>query len=182
MAPWGTTDFIVVGIGSRYGRDDAIGLALVEALPTISDQHRVTSLLWEDADALTLAHDLLELSGPVLIVDCADMGLESGAWRFFSWAAEEDQPHRSSISTHGLGMAEAIALARGLGFVHAVHVFGIQPFDLSPVPGLTPEMRERFPHVLAALVATVDRLGNACQTGGRGQRGGRKREEGIRWR
>ncbi|MBF0461715.1 MAG: hydrogenase maturation protease [Magnetococcales bacterium] len=148
----------VVGIGSRYARDDAVGLALVEALPTVFSGCAVVTLLWENADALTLAHDLLELPGPVLIVDCADMGLAGGAWRFFAMQDVSLHPHQSTVSTHGVGMAEALAIAQALGFGHPVHLFGVQPFDLSPCPDLTPEMQECLPVLQEALVAAVDRL------------------------
>jgi hypothetical protein len=60
----------------------------------------------------------------------------------------------SSVSTHGLGLAEGLELARTLGFNQPASIFGIQPFDLSPGQGLTPEMTSRFPLLLAALRET----------------------------
>ncbi|MBF0147511.1 MAG: hydrogenase maturation protease [Magnetococcales bacterium] len=147
----------VVGIGNRNARDDAVGLVLVETLPIIPSRSNITLLPWENADALTLAHDLLALPGPVLIVDCADMGLAPGEWRCFSLEEGGIQQHHGTVSTHGLGMAEAMAMARGLGYDHPIHLFGIQPFDLSPHPTLSPSMTQRLPVLLEALAATVDR-------------------------
>ncbi|MBF0176692.1 MAG: hydrogenase maturation protease [Magnetococcales bacterium] len=150
-------ELTVVGIGSRYGRDDAVGLLLVETLSASATRH-VRTQVWENADALTLVHDLLELTGPVLVVDCADMGLKGGEWRFLTWQEGRCRYHRSSVSTHGLGMAEALAMARDLGFTHPIHLFGVQPFDLSPFQGLTTEMQGFFSAALQALEATICRL------------------------
>ncbi|MBF0626663.1 MAG: hydrogenase maturation protease [Magnetococcales bacterium] len=148
----------VIGVGSRGARDDAIGLLLVEALAQSTASPGLTPLLWEDADALTVAHDLLALTEPVLIVDCANMGLEGGAWRHFRPRDGELKITRDALSTHGLGMAEALEIACGLGFDHPVRVFGVQPFDLSPQPGLTPEMAQRMPELLTGLQTVVTRL------------------------
>ncbi|MBF0142099.1 MAG: hydrogenase maturation protease [Magnetococcales bacterium] len=146
----------VAGLGSRAAGDDAIGLALVEALArtlpgSMRDYRPITTLLWEDADALTLAHDLTTLPGPLLIVDCADMGLEAGAWRAFSLRGGQLRDHLSPLSTHGLGLAEALAIAVGLGYPHTIDIFGVQPFALTPYSGLTTEMSARFPVLLEAL-------------------------------
>ena len=148
----------VVGIGSRGARDDEVGLLLVETLAKRSSECNVVTRLWENADSLTLAHDLLELSGPVLIVDCADMGLAAGSWRFFSSQESQIKHHSATVSTHGLGMAEALTIAQGLGYKHTVHLFGIQPFDLSPALGLTTEMKKRFPAILEALDNAIHEL------------------------
>jgi hypothetical protein len=57
----------------------------------------------------------------------------------------------SSVSTHGMGLAEGLELARTLGFDQSARIFGVQPFDLSPGQGLTPEMTSRFPSLLDSL-------------------------------
>lgn len=151
----------VIGVGSSCGRDDAVGLELTRAVAARGTHAGVRVALWEDADALTLAHDLIGLlaqSGPILVVDCADMGLGGGQARCFEAAAVRLGVRSGSVSTHGLGMADALALARGLGFERPVHVFGVQPFDLSPVPGLTPEMAARLPALVQALEADIAAL------------------------
>ncbi|MBF0273160.1 MAG: hydrogenase maturation protease [Magnetococcales bacterium] len=145
----------VIGVGSRGARDDGIGLRLVEALAQSTASPGLTPVLWEDADALTLAYDLLTLTEPVLIVDCANMGLEGGIWRHFRPRDGLLKTTVDSLSTHGFGVAEALEIACGLGFDHPVGVFGVQPFDLSPQPGLTPEMTQRVPELLTGLQTVV---------------------------
>ena len=145
----------VAGIGSRHSADDAIGLRLVESLPPDPGLRRE---LWEDADALGLAHRLLECEDPVLIVDCADLGLAGGEWRCLSLDGRSGArliPRSRSISTHGLGLAEALDIARDLGMDAPVHVFGVQPFELrcglAALGELSEPMRERLPALRAAL-------------------------------
>lgn len=155
----------VAGIGSPVSCDDGVGLTLVEALSETTRLPGVTACLWEDADALTLAHRLLESGQPVLIVDCADMGLESGSWRFFSARNAGLKVQSRTLSTHGLGLAEALSIARALGFSQEVHIFGIQPFDLAPVCDLSPAMKECLPNLLKALEGAVGSLASACGSG-----------------
>jgi len=148
----------VIGIGARNAGDDAIGLLLVESLERRPARAGLSFHLWGDADALTLAHDLMELSTPALIVDCADMGLDPGSHRCFDGRRGALTVRSSSLSTHGLGMAEALALAEDLGFDQEVVIFGVQPFDLSLAAGLSPSMEVRIPGLFEALDAKITEM------------------------
>lgn len=158
-----TPALTVAGIGSRHSGDDAIGLWLVDHLAGLpADVHREQ---WEDADALSLAHRLLGTPGPLLIVDCAEMGLGGGEWRCFSATADANMkltPLSRSISTHGLGLAEALAIARQLGSTTTVSIFAVQPFELALRPpsqnGLSEAMRARLPQLQSALRQNIDTL------------------------
>ena len=154
---------LVAGIGSYLSSDDEIGLALVEAFadrphdpPSTGSQVVIT--LWSDADALTLANELINLTTPVLLVDCADMRLPGGSWRLFpAEKARLDDPVRA-LSTHGLGLIDALRIGRELGCEQDVHFFGVQPFDLTPRRGLSMRMRACFADLLDALASSVDSL------------------------
>ncbi len=157
----------VAGIGSRYLADDGVGLYLVGELDRLPAG--VRRELWEDADAPTLTLRLLELSGPVLLVDCADMGLAGGEWRCFRAdpCGREGRllPRSRTVSCHGLGVAEAVAMAVALGFDRPVHVFGVQPCTPGPEPlsarGLSPAMRARLPALVTGLRHAVRTLCHA---------------------
>lgn len=127
----------VVGIGSRLRADDAIGLHLVRNL---KGQPGVRTHLLEDRDALEVASLLLELTAPVLLVDCADMGLGGGQWRVFGLNEAELRSYARTVSTHGLGLAEALKLALQLGLQLPVRIFGVQPFSLAFKACLSPPM------------------------------------------
>jgi hydrogenase maturation protease len=143
-------DWLIVGVGTPASRDDEIGLALVRALSREPDYSKCCTLL-EFADAALVASSLLEWQKPVLLADAADMGIEPGAYRFFSDRDASINLKSSSVSSHGLGLGEGLELARTLGYDQPVYIFGIQPFDLSPKQGLTPEMNALFPALLKAL-------------------------------
>lgn len=144
------TDWLIVGVGTPASGDDEIGLALVRALSRQADFAGRCRLL-ECADAATVASSLLEWQKPAIVVDAADMGLVPGEYRFFPDSNAAITLKASSVSTHGLGLAEGLELARTLGYGREIRIFGVQPFDLSPKPGLTPEMSRLFPSLLAAL-------------------------------
>ena len=146
----GGPDWLVVGVGTPAGSDDEIGLALVRTLSRETEYAARCTLL-ECADAAMVASSLLEWQRPVVLVDAADMGLAPGEYRFFPDSNAAMALKTSSVSTHGLGLAEGLELARTLGCNQPIRIFGIQPFDLSPKQGLTPEMSALFPSLLTAL-------------------------------
>ena len=150
VAPAAESDWKIVGLGTYLGRDDEIGLALVRELgrDTVFNDRCV---LLESADAATVASLLLEWLRPVILVDAANMDIAPGECRFFSDGDASMILKTSSVSTHGMGLAEGLELARTLGFDQSVRIFGVQPFDLSPRQGLTLEMTSRFPSLLESL-------------------------------
>lgn len=150
VAPEAGSDWKIVGLGTYLGCDDEIGLALVRELARDAAFAEGCVLL-ESADAATVASLLLEWLRPVILVDAANMDLTAGKYRFFSDRDASMILKTSSVSTHGMGLAEGLELARTLGFDQAACIFGVQPFDLSPGQGLTPEMTARFPLLLGAL-------------------------------
>ena len=155
--PAALLEWQIVGIGTFLSSDDEVGLALVCAL---SEEAAWTSncVLWEGADAATVTSSLLESSRPAVLVDAADMGLAPGECRFFLDRDASVLLKDSSVSTHGLGLAEGLQLARSLGFDQPVYIFAVQPFDLSPRQGLTLEMTALFPSLLSALKAACSQL------------------------
>jgi hydrogenase maturation protease len=156
----------VVGLGSELSGDDAVGLVLVERLSGRLAGTPVSCLLWSDVDALTAAHDLLALEGAVLLVDCADMGLEPGSYRLLAQSGVRLQVKHSAVSVHGIGVAEALELARRLGFVQPLHLFAVQPFQLEPGTSLSNELQARLPALEDALAAAVEGLESSALPGG----------------
>jgi hydrogenase maturation protease len=144
------SEWHVVGLGTSLSSDDEIGLALVQAL-SLDTELSGYCILLESADAATVASSLLEWRQSVILVDAADMGLNPGEFRFFADKDASMVLKTSSVSTHGLGLAEGLEIARALGFDRSVNIFGVQPFDLSPRQGMTQEMTNRFTSLLEAL-------------------------------
>lgn len=151
------TSLSVIAIGSRLGGDDAIGLELIERLQ--GDNLEGFELLnWEDIDAMTLTHNLLQIETPVLFIDCAEMRLLPGEWSLFNLSGANLKGAHHAVSSHGLGLSEALSLARILGFKHKINLFTVQPFDLNPASQLSSEMQARLPLLLKELRQTIDSL------------------------
>lgn len=151
------SDWLVIGVGTPAGSDDEIGLALVRAL-SLEAEYAGRCMLLEYADTAMVASSLLEWRKPAILVDAADMGVAPGEYRFFPDGNAAITLKDSSVSTHGLGLAEGLELARTLGYDRAIRIFGVQPFDISPRHGLTREMSELFPSLLAALKKACSRM------------------------
>jgi len=149
---------VVIGVGTRLGRDDEIGLLLVERLVEAGEIDTDHTLSLEGADAADVATALLDLGRPALLADCADMGLPPGSFRGFDDHEARLRLRADAASTHGLGLADGLALARALGFAPPVRIFAVQPFDLSPAAGLTPEMEALLPDLVTAFGAELKRL------------------------
>jgi hydrogenase maturation protease len=142
----------VVGLGSELSGDDAIGLVLVERLRgRLADAAGVACVCWPDADALTIAHDLLELRGAVLLVDCAEMGLPPATCRVLDRGQVRLHVKESPVSVHGIGLAEALELAAALGLRAAVRLFAVQPGRLDPGAPLSAEVEAQLLALVAAL-------------------------------
>ncbi len=145
----------VLGIGSRYSRDDQIGLILVDALARKTSRPNLWLRLLEEADFATIATELLTMTTDVLLVDCADMGAAAGNFRLLCAHQARYTIRTGVTSTHGFGLGDALALADLLGHVLPVRIFAIQPFDISLGASLSPRMKAAFPMLLKALDLTV---------------------------
>ena len=148
---------LIAGVGNRYRGDDAVGLRLVEQWPAAAGELVVTEL-WEDFDGAAVAHRLVESDRPVLMVDCAEMGLRGGAFRVLDGRKVEKMLTRSVVSTHGLGLAEGIKLAGALGYTQPLWVFGVQPFSIGMGGDLSPAMVAVLPGLRQGLFAAVSQL------------------------
>lgn len=124
----------VLGIGSPSGDDQAgwlVGLALENRLPADVK----IELLDRPGSALIL---LLEKADCVILVDAMQGGGKIGDIRHFcqdEW--ESYRPGLSSHSTHGLGVFDALMLARVLGCLpREITLYGIEIG--SALPGSQP--------------------------------------------
>ena len=154
---------LVAGIGSPAAGDDAIGLELVSRLEVVDAAIEVQQ--WQDADALTLAHNLLEFECPILLVDCADMGLPPGEGRLFRSNEVRLRINGDAISVHGFGLGDALDLVEALGHEMPIWIFGIQPFVVDPALQLTQSMQARLPDLSKTLSQAVNQILLKQETG-----------------
>lgn len=110
---------LVAGLGNELRGDDAAGLLTARALRTL----RPTDVDVEEygGDAAALA-EAISRHAHVIVVDAVASSAPAGSVTPLS---PFEVSARSGSSTHGLGIREALELARALGAQPTVHVFGI---------------------------------------------------------
>ena len=142
----------IVGCGNPDAGDDAAGLVAVD---------RARSLVPPDVDVVTAPTalhvlDLLEGVDSVLLVDAMRTtgdGREPGhVVRAESGPDGLPVTLRSSLSSHGLGLAEAVGLAAALGPVPNVVFLGVEVGDVRAGRGLSPAVEAALPALVDAIV------------------------------
>jgi len=143
-----TLRVVVVGMGSEYRRDDGAGPAVAELvtrgtggitnLGPIADPLDLLGL-WDDADL-------------AIVIDAVRTGAAPGTVRSIELGAgpparPEDPTPSAGPSTHGIGLAGVLRLARAVGRApRRVVVVGIEGGDFGQGEGLTPEVARALPH------------------------------------
>lgn len=111
---------LIIGCGNRDRGDDAAGLLVAERLRKIGIPAAICS--GEASDLIDLWRGLDD----VIVIDAVLTYAEPGTISCFEGERIPDCA-RVSSSTHGLGLAEAIQLARNLGCLPAhLRVYGIE--------------------------------------------------------
>jgi hydrogenase maturation protease len=143
----------VIGVGNRWREDDGAGLvvaqrltgAVPESVEVLEHEGEPTSLVeaWEGADAVWLV-DAVSSGAPPGTVYRLDAGDDALPARLFR------------ASTHHVGLAETVELARTLGRLPArTIVFGIEGARFRAGEGLTPEVAAAVARVADAVAEEV---------------------------
>jgi hydrogenase maturation protease len=113
----------VIGLGQAAAGDDQVGLAVIEHLREAGAPEGLELLAVPEPSALL---PLLETPGPVVLVDAV---LAAPAGEVLVLEPEElEQRGISTLSTHGLGVTQAVALARLLSpaaVSPSIHIIGV---------------------------------------------------------
>ena len=139
------TPLLVIGLGSDLRGDDAAGLLAARLLA----ERRLPGVRVEESagDAVALAWILARHARAVVIDAVATGGPAGGVLELLPG----DLSARGGPSSHGLGVVEALALARALGGTPDVRVIGIggRRFEAGAAPS---------PEVVAAAALIARRL------------------------
>jgi len=144
----------VIGVGNAWRRDDAAGLeaarrlrgTLGQGAEVLEREGEPAGLIdtWEDADALWL-------------IDAVSSGSPPGTTCRIDVSAEELPAELFRASTHHLGLAEAVELARALGRLpQRVVFYGIEGASFDVGQGLSPEVEAAVAEVAEAVRAEVE--------------------------
>lgn len=121
---------LILGIGSPFGAD-TLGWGAVEALAQsgLAEQFPGLELHFEQSDRPgSRLLTLLGQAAAAIIIDAMHSGLPAGCVRRF--VADELTAESGLLSTHGFGIADALALGRTLGGLPGeIVVLGIEMGD-----------------------------------------------------
>ncbi|WP_198263764.1 hydrogenase maturation protease [sulfur-oxidizing endosymbiont of Gigantopelta aegis] len=147
----------LIAIGNQNRGDDGIGIAIVEniknQLPSTIDVQ-----LWESRDALSVAAELLAINMSIIIVDCADMGLKGGEYKWFKQSECVLEQHHNVLSTHGFGFSDALALAETLGFEQDLYFFAVQAVEIEFKQGLSDILQKNMNVMSDLLLEKINNL------------------------
>jgi hydrogenase maturation protease len=137
---------VVIGTGNEARHDDGAGLAVARQLRAAGIEAReargdLSSLadLWHDADR-------------VILVDAVRSGARPGTLHRFDALAAPLPAVFARASTHALGVAEAVELARALGRLpDTLIVYGIEGAEFGLGEGLSPEVTAAIGRAVAAI-------------------------------
>ena len=140
---------VVVGLGQRYGGDDAVGLHVARALAGEGLPAR------EATDAAALLEILAEGQSVVLVDAVVGGGTPGTVLRL----SPEDLGSIRAVSSHGLGVAEVVRIAgRLLGAAPALEIVGVVVRPPAPgAEGLSDEVARAIPRAATTVRALLAR-------------------------
>lgn len=144
----------VIAAGNAFYGDDGVGAAVLDEIRR-NDILPGVALIDIRTDALALLDHLVPGERTV-IIDAARMGLQPGDVAAFGPDEVSLRIRGDNLSVHGFGLAEAFALARGLGLLPAdLLIVGVEPARIEINRGLSAEARAAVRRVLAIIEAEV---------------------------
>ena len=151
MSLVGAIQTSVFCVGNPYRRDDGVGLAVLAALPPALGAVEVTG------DAASLVTRWTGATR-VVLVDAVSAGAAPGTVRALECRNGQwgDALPTAAASTHGLGLAEAVALGSALGNLppHLLLV-GIEVCDTGHGLGLSAPVASAVPEAVARVLTAA---------------------------
>ena len=124
----------LIGIGNHFRRDDAAGLEVVRRLRLAHPPGVILIEQEGDPASLIEAWSTVEES---LVVDAISSGSEPGRLHRFDVTDAPLPAEIFNVSTHALGLPEAVELARELGRLPRLVVYGIEGESFEAGEGLS---------------------------------------------
>jgi hydrogenase maturation protease len=145
---------LVIGCGNRQRGDDAAGILVAE---------RLRAFGVEAVACIGAATDLIEAwsgADDVIMVDAVVSGAPVGTVQVW----DGPRPHaagRTTASTHGLGLAEAIELARVLNRLPArLRVYGVEGRRFEPGAKISPEVQGAVEEMMQRIISDLECANN----------------------
>ncbi len=131
---------LVIGVGNEYRSDDAVGLAALQLLKAAALPQ--TDFMESDGDAMVLL-EIWATATNVIIIDAVASGAAPGTIHRLDALTQPLPTGLAFSSTHLLGVAEALELARALHQLPSrLIVYGIEGKNFTAGVGLTAEVEQ----------------------------------------
>jgi hydrogenase maturation protease len=129
----------VIGVGNPERGDDAVGVSVVDRLEgAVPADVRLVRTSGADPATVMASWDRVRTA---IVVDAMVSGSRPGTIERFDAAAGPLPSSVQLVSTHALGAAMAIEMARALGRLpERLTVFGVEGASFDTGAGLTPEV------------------------------------------
>jgi hydrogenase maturation protease len=144
-------------VGNPLRRDDGVGWLVAQHLTRLGGEP-LASTASNRLEVRTLRGDAAELVeawkgvDTVVLIDAGRSGSPAGTIHHFDAVRDGLPAHWESASTHGMGVAAAVEIARALGWLpRRLTVYAVEGHDFTPGTELSSE-------VLRAAFALVERL------------------------
>ncbi|HLM90532.1 MAG TPA: hydrogenase maturation protease [Thermoplasmata archaeon] len=144
---------LVIGVGNRHRRDDALGLEAAGRLqPRLAERARVVPYEGESTGLLELWNRV----PLVVLVDAVPAQGHPGRIHRVEGDLVERLTRPTTTSTHGLSVGEAVRLGASLDQLPGrLVVFAVEGEDFSPGVGLSPSVARAVDPVADAVLAEV---------------------------
>lgn len=144
---------LIIAVGHEYRSDDGFGASVLRKLQS---EKRGSYDVWlHDGDA----SDLLERWGgrDVILLDACETCGNPGRLRILRPLIEPCLLAETSISSHGLGLQDALALGELLGKLpRELTVLTVEGENFSPGQGLSPSIRDAVDNAMGQLKKLLD--------------------------
>ncbi|MHA7651102.1 hydrogenase maturation protease [Mycobacterium sp. ML4] len=146
---------VVIGLGNRYRRDDAVGIVAARAVDELSLPG--VDVAVDIADPLALL-DVWSGARLAIVVDAA-VGTDSTAGRVRCCGLEDVVAGEERLSSHRIDMCRTHALGQALERnPRALRIFTVDVADTGHGVGLTPRVELAVPRVVALAVNEISCL------------------------
>jgi hydrogenase maturation protease len=145
---------LVIGLGNSLRGDDGVGVRVAQILAAqaLPDDVEVVD---GGTQGLGIVN-LMEGRQRVILVDAADVGIDSGEFVRFTLDEARLLGDDRHLSVHAAGLRDALLLAQALEVLpDEVVIFGVQPANLEWDSTLSPQVEAALPSLVAAVLAEV---------------------------
>jgi hydrogenase maturation protease len=142
---------IVIGVGNACRGDDGVGL---EVARRVASRHPAGAAVLQAIGEVSGLIEAWEGAERVVIIDASHGAGTPGVVRRIDATRESVPASLGSTSTHGLGVAEAVALARSLGRLpRSIVIYAVEGTEFGYGRGLSAEVEAALTGVVDAVVS-----------------------------